>query len=178
MSNYLQSKWKLLSQYTVLCLATGPVFATDPQNDAANHQAHTINIQAQSDKTRWTEAHGQIDKLYKSLSTNPNILKTKQSLSTQFNDIRQQGVNKLTNLTKDLIYEPEHPEKLIDLLITGYTFVINVEKPVVTYGEQYLGNKNQFVIETKEKCSEHLQYLDALKQQREMLVRSVKRDKL
>jgi len=168
--NYLPSKGKLLYSYAFFILATHPALATHPQNKATEHQAHTVNTQMQSDKSYWAEAQGQIDKLYKSVSTNQNILKTEQAISTQANDTRQNIVNKLTNLTKGLIYDPEHPEKLIDLLITGYTFVTNAEKPLISHSEKILGNKNQLVIEAKENCTEQLQYLNALKEQRQQIL--------
>jgi len=170
MRNYLQSKGKLFYLYACFSLTISPTFAIHPQKEATEQHEQTINIQAQSDKSYWPAAQTQIDKLYKSFITNPMVIKTENAASSQANDIRQKVVNKVTNMTKGFVYDPEHPEKLIDLLITGYTFVINVEKPIIPYGEKILGDKNKLVVEAKEKYSEQLQYLDALKQQKQMVL--------
>jgi hypothetical protein len=165
-SNYLQSKGKFFYLYVCFSLAISPAFAIHPQKEAADHDQSTVNIQSQPDKSYWPEAQAQIGKLYQSVSTNAMVLKTEKEASSQANDIRQKVVNKVTNTAKGFVYDPEHPEKLFGQLIALYSFVTDIEKQCIPYGEKILGSKNQLVIKAKEKYSEQVQYLNAMKQQK------------
>ncbi len=178
MRNYLQSKGKLFYLYACFSLTISPTFAIHPQKEATEQHEQTINIQAQSDKSYWPAAQAQIDKLYKSFSTNPMVIKTEKAASSQANDIRQKVVNKVTNMTKGFVYDPEHPEKLFEQLIAGYSFVIAMEKQCIPYAEKILGDKNQLVITAKEKYTEQVEYLNAMKQQKQMVlqIRPTKQD--
>ncbi len=168
MSNYLQSKWKIVYPLLYLSLAACTSSGT-PQHKEAVDQQHSVNTQPQSGQSYCIE---QIEKLYKSFITNPSVFKEEQTISSQTNDIRQRAVNELTNRTKGFIYDPRHPEKIFDSMIAGYTFMTATEKQFIPYGEKVLGDKNQLIITAKEKYTEQIQLLNGLKEQRMLLEQS------
>jgi hypothetical protein len=141
-----------------------------PVNAANPTQKDSLSKTSHPERNYWSEAHTQINKIIQtsSLKKYPNQVENISSNQQENKNppIVQNIQNKLASFSKRLIFDPEHPGQFFDYLIKSYSFLTNLEKQLIPYGEKLLGNKNQLVIRAKENYTEQIKYLEALKQQK------------
>jgi hypothetical protein len=185
MSNYLQSKCKVFCLTIFLANVILPCQADSPAKKTVYEHTHSTIIEAQPSKgNSWSQGQDCLSQLLKAVNNQPIV---KNSLPGREKEQRHGQVqgqeqqqdqlpNALTSirdkakeLAKNFVYDPNNPGPFFDHLITGYTFLMNVEKNCIPYGEKFLGNKNGMMVSAKQTYAEQTKYLEALKQQRLML---------
>ncbi len=149
-------------------------FITSLQTGNAADPRHTISVKTNNSpvqsnpidtiKNYSSSAQSQLDKLLNNNHTDTHPITNK--LPAQNQDIGKSITNKMADLAKGLVYDPKNSAQYFDYLIAGYSFLVEVEKQCIPYGEKIMGSKNQLIISSKENYNEQLKYLNALKQQK------------
>jgi len=145
-----------------IALVSQPIARADNTEKLKVH----ANSEQQAEPTRQDYQIGQVhlNKLLTFIAPEKISNNQKEGTQQQISILKDKCINSL----KDYLYDPAHPEKLFDKLISGYTFYLFLHKQTMYYAEQLLGNDNSQVKQLKQDYKMHSEYLEKLKQQKSL----------